>query len=58
MEKYSERNWPQLMCCALVVPNVLISEGQLRSGIQRKDRKRKLGVNEIDFKTGVHNTET
>jgi hypothetical protein len=52
----SERTWPQLMCCALVAPSVLISGGQTKSGIKGKDRDRKLGMNEFDSKAEVHNT--
>ena len=36
----AERTWPQLVCCALITPSVLISEGEYRddqNGTEREE---------------------
>ena len=33
----AERTWPQLVCCALITPSVLIPEGEYREDQNRTE---------------------
>ena len=53
----ADRTWPQLVCCALIAPNVLISGGDFRWRVPGRPEwpewNRIGGVgNKIDFQTG------
>ena len=46
-----KRTWPQLMCCALVTPGVLISEGEIRRSLEKRGMTR--WRSKVDFQTRV-----